>query len=131
MQIFNTDIDKKEKVNQLLVFSQHSKMDADYIGKIILDDHLINFFSNGYGGVFQRLDDLFKSYHYRLPANISTQIINLKLSLSELIGNMSRFQMLNIAIKDFNGRIEPGYLSEFSENVAKTINNSKMLFDSV
>jgi hypothetical protein len=44
MQIFKTDIDKKEKVNQLLNFSQTSEVDSDYIEKIILDNHLINFF---------------------------------------------------------------------------------------
>jgi len=131
MEIFRKDIDKKEKVNQLISLSQSSKIDSDYIGKIILDDHLINFFSNGYEGAFQRLDDLFKLYHNRLPASISTQIINLKLSLSELHGNMSRFQMINVAIKEFKASIEPGYINEFSENVSKTINNTKLLFDSV
>ena len=131
MQIFNKDVDRKEKVNQLLSFSQTSEMDSDYIGKIILDDHLINFFSNGYGGVFQRLDDLFKLYQNRLPANISTQIINLKLSLSALSGNMSTFQMFNVAIKEFKASIEPSHINEFSENVSKTINTARILIDSV
>jgi len=131
MQIFKKDIDKKEKVNQLLSFSQTSKLDSDYIRKIILDDHLINFFSNGYGGVFQRLDDLFKLYQNRLPANISTLIINLNLSLSALRGNMSTFQMFNIAINEFKASIEPGHINEFSENVSKTIITAKILIDLV
>lgn len=131
MQIFKKDIDKKERVNQLLSFSETSKMDSVYIGKIILDDHLINFFSNGYGDVFQRLDDLYKLYQNRLPANISTQIINLKLNLSALRGNMSTFQMFNVAIIEFKASIEPGHINEFSENVSKTIKTSKILIDLV
>jgi len=131
MQIFKKEIDKKEKVNQLINLSQTSKMDSDYIEKIILDDHLINFFSNGYEGVFQRLDELFKLYHNRLPANISTQIINLKLSLSALLGNMNRFQMFNVAIIEFRASVEPGHINEFSENVSETIIAAKKLFDSV
>jgi hypothetical protein len=131
MQIFRTDIDKKEKVIQLLNFSQASEVDSDYIEKIISDNHLINFFSNGYGGAFQRLDDLYKLYQNRLPANISTQIINLKLSLSALRGNMSTFQMFNVAIKEFKASIQPGHINEFSENVGKTINTANILIDLV
>jgi prepilin signal peptidase PulO-like enzyme (type II secretory pathway) len=131
MEIFGKDIDKKEKVIQLIILSQSSKIDPDYIRKIILDDHLIKFFSNGYGGVFKRLDDIFRLYQNRLPANISTEIINLKLSLSALLSNMSTFQMFNIAINEFDAKIEPGHVNEFSKNVSKTINTSKMLLDSV
>jgi len=131
MEIFGKDIDKKEKVKQLITLSQSSKIDSDYIRKIILDDHLIKFFSNGYGGVFKRLDDIFRLYQNRLPANISTEIINLKLSLSALLSNMSTFQMFNIAINEFDAKIEPGHVNEFSKNVSKTINTSKMLLDSV
>ena len=131
MEIFGKDIDKKEKVKQLITLSQSSKIDSDYIRKIILDDHLIKFFSNGYGGVFKRLDDIFRLYQNRLPASISTEIINLKLSLSALLSNMSTFQMFNIAINEFDAKIEPGHVNEFSKNVSKTINTSKMLLDSV
>ena len=131
MEIFGKDIDKKERVKQLITLSQSSKIDSDYIRKIILDDHLIKFFSNGYGGVFKRLDDIFRLYQNRLPANISTEIINLKLSLSALLSNMSTFQMFNIAINEFDAKIEPGHVNEFSKNVSKTINTSKMLLDSV
>ena len=131
MEIFGKDIDKKERVKHLITLSQSSKIDSDYIRKIILDDHLIKFFSNGYGGVFKRLDDIFRLYQNRLPANISTEIINLKLSLSALLSNMSTFQMFNIAINEFDAKIEPGHVNEFSKNVSKTINTSKMLLDSV
>ena len=131
MEIFGKDIDKKEKVIQLIILSQSTKIDSDYIRKIILDDHLNKFFSNGYGGVFKRLDDIFRLYQNRLPANISTEIINLKLSLSALLSNMSTFQMFNIAINEFDAKIEPGHVNEFSKNVSKTINTSKMLLDSV
>ena len=131
MEIFGKDIDKKEKVIQLIILSQSTKIDSDYIRKIILDDHLIKFFSNGYGGVFKRLDDIFRLYQNRLPASISTEIINLKLSLSALLSNMSTFQMFNIAINEFDAKIEPGHVNEFSKNVSKTINTSKMLLDSV
>ena len=39
--------------------------------------------------------------------------------------------MFNIAINEFDVKIEPGHVNEFSKNVSKTINTSKMLLDSV
>ena len=131
MEIFKEDVDTKSKIIKYINFFNSSEINLDYIREIVNDDHLIEFFSNGYNGILRRLEDVYRSYSNRLSADQSIQIINLKMKVSTLINNMNMFHMFNFEIKEFNVQLETDHLNDFKENVNKTILTAKKLLETV
>jgi hypothetical protein len=121
LEIFSKDIAQKEKVIEYINFYESQEINLDYIKEIVTDDHLIDFFSNGYKDVHQRVDNLYRLYNIKLTAEQSAQIVNLRIKILKLINNMNTFRMLNIAVKEFNANLEEGFMNDFRENISNTI----------
>ncbi len=128
-EILKYDIDKKNKISQYINLFSSTEIDSSYIEAIINEDHLINFFSDGYTNAFNQIDELFRLYSDKLSAKQSTLILNLKHNLFSLSNNMSTFSMFNIAIKELKAKIEIGHMNDFKENVSKTILTMQKLID--
>ena len=128
IRIFNT---KKEKIKQYIKIFQTIKINKDYINTIIMDDHLIDFFSSGYNGTYKRLDDFFRLYNNKLSAEQNIQVINLKTNISNLINNMNFFQSLNFIIKEYKVPIQENNINDFMQNARETISTIKKLLDSI
>ena len=120
-KILNNDKSKKEKLKDYIKLFQSLELNKDYIFEIIKDDHLIEFFSSGYNGTYKRLDEFFSLFNNRLSAKQNTQIIRLKLSISNLTSNMNLFKSLNFMQKEFKIPIDEKHLNDFLNNARTTI----------
>ena len=125
--ILASDLPRKNKIDNFIKHFHSSKINKDYTFEIIKDDHLIDFFSNGYNGCHNRLDDFFRLYNNRLNAKQTVQIINLKTNLSHLISSLSLFKSLNVMLKEFKFDANESYINDFLENAKTTVSNMELL----
>jgi hypothetical protein len=131
LQIFKEELDTKNKIAKYIEFFRSSEIEIDYLKQIVVNEHLIEFFTNGYKGIHQSLDDIFRLYSFKLSAEQSIQIINLKTKVTILLSIMNRFYTTNFAIKELNIPLEDHLLNDFKENVKETIFVASELLETV
>ncbi len=123
IKIFNDkNLNKTEKSKLLSESITGINVKRDYMQKIILDSHLIDFYLSGYKAVLKSLDDFWKLYHLRLSHKESPIIMDLQIKLSRTIRD---FEMLTniknsveIAGGEFDFKMIDSSLENYSEDLA-------------
>jgi hypothetical protein len=92
----------------------------DYINSIKKDDHLIEFFSNGYSGNLKRLNEFFRLYHLRLSHQESPLIIDLQSNLSTLVDDLNLMKMDKFLEREFNPANDLISSNKFSNSLQQT-----------
>jgi hypothetical protein len=115
--IQKTNIDKIKELERSLCSMDPS---IDYINSIKKDDHLIEFFSNGYSGNLKRLNEFFRLYHLRLSHQESPLIIDLQSNLSTLVDDLNLMKMDKFLEREFNPANDLISSNKFSNSLQQT-----------
>lgn len=115
--IQKTSIEKTKELERSLCNIDPS---IDYINAIKEDDHLIEFFSNGYSGNLKKLNDFFRVYHLRLSHQESPLIIDLQSNLSTLIDGLNLMKMDKFLEREFNPSNNLISSNRFSNSLQQT-----------
>lgn len=131
LQIFKEELDTKNKIVKYIEFFRSSEIELDYLKQLVVSEHLIDFFTNGYKGIYKNLDDIFRLYSHKLSAEQSIKIVSLKTKLTVLLSILNRFYTTNYAIKEMNIPLDDQILNDFKENVQETLFAASELLETV
>lgn len=122
-----------EKIKELEINLRDVTPDIDYINTIKGDDHLIEFYSDGFSNNLKRLNDFFSLYHLRLSYQESPLIIDLQKNLSALKADLEIMKMERFIKKEFkptNEIMPANNFSNFLQHATQTISKlSKLIMD--